>query len=258
MRLWFVILVSTSTLTAVWAAEPDARDIMLRSDKVHRVPYERLRSQMVLQDKNGDPRERSLETWSTNDDRVGDKTRIRFLSPADVRGTGLLSVEVPGADEEQWLYLPAFKKTRRLGQSELSDRFVGTDLTYEDLKRRQVDDYQHKLIAVEPLDGHDCWVIESVPVAPSVVKETAYGKTQQWVRQDNLFVIRLRFFDKKLEPLKQIDLARLVAVTKTAWRADQLTVVDLKRKHRTVVTVQEREVKDVAPDVFSPRLLEAE
>ena len=170
----------------------------------------------------------------------------------------MLSLEVPGGDEEQWLYLPAFKKTRRIGQSELGERFVGTDFFYEDMKRRQVDEYQHTILGSEALDGHDCWQVESIATAPLVVKETPYGKTHQWLRKDTLAIVRLRFFDKKLAPLKQVDFSKLVAVSKTAWRADLVTVVDLKRKHRTVVTVTEREVKDTAPDVFTPRQLEAE
>jgi hypothetical protein len=175
-----------------------------------------------------------------------------------VKGTGLLSVEQPGSDEEQWLYLPAFKKTRRVGQSELGDRFVGTDFFYEDLKRRKVGDYAHTLLEGSAVDGQDCFVVESVPTAPAVVKETPYGKSQTWLRKDTLAPVRVRLFDRKLEPLKQLDFTQLVAVSKTAWRANTVTVVDLKRKHRTVVTISEREVKPTADDVFTVRQLESE
>lgn len=253
MRYALFLVLSAAPSLAETAAE-----LMQRSEDLHRVRFERLKSHMVLQEKGGDSRERSLETWAESDARSGDKTRIRFESPADVRGTGLLSVEKTGAEEEQWLYLPAFKKTRRVGSGELGDRFVGTDLFYEDLKRRKVSDFTHALLPAETLDGQECWVIESVPTAPALVRETPYGKSQTWLRKDTLMAVRGRYFDKKLEPLKQIDFAKVVKVDKTAWRANQMTVVDLKRKHRTIVTVIEREVKDTPLDTFTTRHLEAE
>lgn len=240
-------------------AEDSPRDIMDKSDRLHRVAFEHTRSKMVLQEKDGPPRERTLESWTVADDKGGDKTRVKFHSPADVQGTGLLSLEnTQGGEDEQWLYLPAFKKTRRVGQSELGDRFVGTDIFYEDMKRRHVDDYAYKALPSEVVDGQDCWLIEATPSAPKVVKESPYGKSLTWVRKDNFFVVRARLFDKKLEPLKQLDATRLKQIAKTAWRADLVTIVDVKRKHRTVVTILEREVKPTADDVFTKRHLEAE
>lgn len=232
---------------------------MRESDARHRVPFEYSRSRMILQEKDGPAREREVESWNSADDKRGDKMRIRFLAPAEVRGTGLLSLEnTSGGDDEQWLYLPAFKKTRRVGQAELGDRFVGTDIFYEDLKRRRVDDYAYTLVGSETVGGQDCWVIESKPSAPKVVKESPYGRTQVWLRKDILFSVRVRFFDRRNEPLKQLETTRLVAISKQAWRADETTVVDLKRKHRTVLSIIQRDTKAPAEDVFSRRLLESE
>lgn len=241
------------------SAAEDARAIVDAADERHRLPAERTRSRMTLQEKDGPARERVMESWSLTDKKTGDRLRIKFHSPADVQGTGLLSLEnVSGGDDEQWLYLPAFKKTRRVAQSELGDRFMGTDLFYEDMKRRHTDDYTHKLLPEEKVEGQDCWVIESTPSAPKVVKESPYGRSMTWVRKDNYFIVRVRLFDKKLEPLKQIDVTGLKKVSGTAWRADQTTVVDVKRKHRTLITVLEREAKALSPDVFTRRELESE
>lgn len=245
--------------TPVLAAD-NAREIADTADKRHRVAYEHTHARMTLQEKDGASRERTLESWYANDEKNGDKLKIRFQTPADVQGTGLLSLEVVGAesDDEQWLYLPAFKKTRRIAQAELGDRFVGTDFFYEDMKRRRLDDYTYTLLPAESIEGQECWVIEAIPSAPKVVKQSPYGKTMLWVRKDNYFVVRARVFDKKLAPLKQIDSSGLKQVNKLAWRADQTTVVDVTRKHRTVMTVIDREVKTTADDVFTRRLLESE
>jgi hypothetical protein len=241
------------------AADVDPADLMRQSEARHRVAFEYTKARMVLQEKDGPKREREVESWSAASDKKGDRVRIRFLAPPEVRGTGLLSLEsVAGGDDEQWLYLPAFKKTRRVGQSELGDRFVGTDVFYEDLKRRRIDDYAYTLIGSETLGGQECWVIESRPSAPKVVKESPYARTRLWVRKDNLFGVRVRFFDRQNEPLKQLDATSLVPIGQQAWRADETTIIDLKRRHRTVMSVVQRNTKAPADDAFSRRMLESE
>lgn len=250
-------IVGVLALACVAVAGEGPTEIMRRSEALHRLPFEHTKSRMVLQEKDGPARERVLETWL--DDRPsGGRMRVRFGAPADVAGTGVLSLENPGGSDEQWLYLPAFKKTRRLGDSDLGDRFVGTDFFYEDMKSRNVDDYSYTMLPAEKLDGADCWVIEGVPAGAKMIKESPYGKTIMWLRKDTLATVRVRFFDRKGQPLKQLELQKLKAVSKTAWRADETTMVDVRRKHRTNVVVLSRETTEIPDDQFSRRALESE
>ena len=180
-------------------AAQTAREVADLADKRHRVPYEHTHARMTLQEKDGVSRERTVEGWYANDDKNGDKLKIRFQTPADVQGTGLLSIEVLSAgesDDEQWLYLPSFKKTRRIAQAELGDRFVGTDLFYEDMKRRRLDDYTYTFLPEESVEGQPCFVIEALPSSPKVIKQSPYGRTMLWARKDNFFIVRVRVFDK--------------------------------------------------------------
>ncbi len=242
------------------AAEPDALSLMRESDQRHRIKEELISSSMVLQDSDGSERRRQLEFAFVQDDKAGDKTRVRFLGPAEIKGTALLSLEDGrGKSTEQWLYLPSFRKTRRIGASELGDRFVDSDIFYEDLKRRRVDDYQYKLLRTEKLADQDCFVIEAVPKDPTVAKETPYGRSQFWLRKDNLFIVKARFFDRDLKPLKETEATNLKQVTGQAWRAEQLTLVDVRRKHRTVLLVQSRKVNGgIGADAFSMHTLGAD
>lgn len=250
------LLLLTSFLALPAGAE-DPAVLMRRSEKLHNLPFEHTRSKMVLQEKGGAPRERVVETWV--DDRPSSgRVRVRFNAPADVSGTGVLSLEKPSADDEQWLYLPAFKKTRRLGSAELGDRFVGTDFFYEDMKSRSVDDYAYVQLADEVIEGQACHVIDATPRADEVVRESPYGKTTLWLRKDNLAVVRIRYFDRQLQPLKQFEARKLKAVSKTAWRADATSMLDVRRQHRTNVEVLERETNPLSDDQFSRRALESE
>lgn len=249
---FLLFMLCVAGATGAQAEEPDALALMRKSDKLHRVKEERIKLEMVLEPKGGQKKRRFTEQYAFQDPaEKGDKIWIRFEAPGDVKGTTLLTHERKDVDDDQWLYLPAFKKTRRVGASELGDRFAGTDLFYEDLKRRVVDDYSYTLKGSEKLGGVDHWLIESLPKAANVKKDSPYGKTNIWLRKDNLFPTKLQHFDRKMKPLKQLIAADLVKVTDTAWRFNRSEIVDIQRNHRTVVRITAREVNGgIPPAVF--------
>jgi hypothetical protein len=237
-------------------AAPDAQDLMRKSDALHRLPAERLTATMVLQSEQGEQRSLSLELTKTHTDSEGDKTKVRFTSPAEIKDTALLSITPPGQDGEQWLYLPAFRKTRRVGGGELGDRFAGSDMFYEDLKNRAVDDFKYAYVKTEAVKGFDCHVLEGVPARPEVAKDSPYGKKQIWLRADILLPVRLRMFDRQLKPIKELTYENIKQIGPKAYEADTLTVVDVQRKHRTLVTVNERQTQPkLSPDTFSQHTL---
>lgn len=240
------------------AAKPDALRLMKDSDKRHRLSSEKTEAKMILQKQGGEAQARQLSTWTVLDDDKGDKMRVRFSAPANIKGTALLTLEDPSnKNDEQWLYLPAFNKTRRVGQAELGDRFVGSDIFYEDLQQREIEDYSYKILGSEKIDGHDCWVIESTPSKAKVVKESPYGKSHIFMRKDNLFVPMVRFFDKRMRPLKELHSEDAKAVTDKAWRADKTTIFDAQRKHRTVLLIESRQVNpEIAESLFSKHTMD--
>src|SRR5437660_8252062 len=118
---------------------------------------------MILVNAKGDRSERSLELRTLEGPDAGDKTLLIFKDPPDVRGTTLLTHENRGGDDDQWLYLPALRRSRRIGSSNKSNSFVGSELAYEDLAPNEVTKQQYKYLREETLDGVRVWVIESAP-----------------------------------------------------------------------------------------------
>jgi hypothetical protein len=254
VRGLFVVLLSCLPFTAL---AQDAQELMRQSDVRHRVPTEREKATMVLQPEKGEQRSLKFETVYSRDNSAGDRMKLRFSAPADINGTALINVgRKKEGDDEQWLYLPSFKKTRRLGNAELGDRFVNSDVFYEDLKQRKVDDFKYTLLRSEKLKDQECYVLEGVPANPAVAKDTPYGKVQVWLRKDVLVMVKQRFFDKNLKPWKEAEYGNLKAVTKEAWRPWLISLVDVQRKHRTVMTVEDRQVGfPLAADAFSQHKL---
>jgi hypothetical protein len=238
-----------------------ATDLVRDSEKRHRIPAEKTVVSLVLQDKDGGKKTMSYTMLGVQAD-AGDRLMIRFAEPADIRATALLSVDDADDDpnsrrSEQWLYLPAFKRTRQIGAAALGDRFVGTDLFFEDLRRRHVDDYTYKLLGSEEIDGQACHVIEATPARASLKKESPYGKSQLWLRKDNLALVKARYFDRSLQPLKEIVASDLVSVGGKAWRPGKIEIVDIQRKHRTTLFVKSRDLASITPETFSRHNLAA-
>jgi hypothetical protein len=258
-RVTLVTLACTLLVpSTVKADKPDKAAALVRdSDKRHRVPAEKTVVSLVLQSKDGDKKTMSYTAMGVQAES-GDRLMIRFIEPADVRATTLLSVEDPESRKtDQWLYLPAFKRTRQIGAAALGDRFVGTDLFFEDLRRRYVDDYTYKLLGSEDVDGKPCHVIEGAPSRESLKQESPYGKSQLWLRKDNLALVKARHFDRELRPLKEIVASDLVAIGGKAWRPGKVEIVDIQRKHKTTIFVKSRDLGAISKETFSRHNLEA-
>ena len=103
-----------------------------------------------------------------------------------------------GKDNDQWLYLPALRKTRRISAAHRGDYFLGTDMTYEDINpgnKLSVEDYDYKYLKSEMVDGHQSYVIEGIPVDDKTAKELGYSKAQAWVDIENAMIRKAEYWD---------------------------------------------------------------
>ena len=127
---------------------------------------------MTLRNKRGQESKRELEirTLEVKDD--GDKSMTVFYTPRDVRGTALLTFSHGVDPDEQWLYLPALRRVKRIASNNQSGPFMGSEFAYEDLASQEVDKYKYKYLKDEKLDGVDCFVMEQYPVR----KDSGYTK----------------------------------------------------------------------------------
>jgi outer membrane lipoprotein-sorting protein len=100
-------------------------------------------------------------------DRIGShgnsKTILRFTVPAEVKGVALLVVNHPNRASDQWMWTPGIERDRRIALQDRSQRFFGTDFSFEDMEERDVDQFDYTLAGEEDVEGVACWKIESVP-----------------------------------------------------------------------------------------------
>lgn len=184
------------------------------------------------------------------------RTIIIYRSPKNVKGTGFLTFDYADAqqDDDQWLYLPAMRKVRRISASDRGDYFLGTDFTYEDIKletRVSIVDYTRKTIGEDVVDEHHCLLVEVTPVNETVAKELGYSKGEVCVDDTIWIVRRSRVWDIQGNPLKTI-YNRDIKQVQGIWTVHRMLVENHKTGHQTVFTFSNVDYKTPVDDgVFS-------
>lgn len=202
---------------------------------------------MLLVDKRGKERSRKLVT-AVKDYGNLNKSYIRFTSPAEIDGTSFLTWENEDRDDDQFLYLPALRRVRRIVSNQKKNRFVNTDYTYEDMERRKVDEDIHRIYGDETYNNYDCWVLESIPKDQH---NSQYGKRLSWVVKDIFIPIKTEYYDKKGRLTKRF-LANNLKKINEIWTVLESEMNDLERKHRTMMKISEiRYNSGVADRVFT-------
>lgn len=183
---------------------------------------------------------------------------FRFLAPADVEGTGFLSIENPTREDDRWLFLPVLGKSRRISSNEKSDRFMGSDFTYEDLERINLSDFDYELTGEEMVDGSACHVIKCTPNNPKTVKESGYSQRIYYILKDNFQYKKLEFYNKKNQMTKSLIANDIKAIAgKNTYRTYNLEMTDLKSKHKSVIQFSDFKIDSgIQEDIFTVRNLE--
>jgi uncharacterized protein len=190
---------------------------------------------MELTDRRGKTRSRETLNYRKY---FGDEKRtvIFFLAPANVRDTAFLSWDYadPEQDDDQWLYLPALRKVRRVSAADRGDYFMGTDFTYEDIKldgKLSAADYDYRTLQDA---GQDTGAIklEALPRTPEIVEELGYSKTVATMDPANGMVMEVEFWDTKGRPLKHL-VASDISQVDGIWTRHRLDMENLQTGHRT-------------------------
>ncbi len=208
---------------------------------------------MELTDKRGKTRVR--ETIALRK-YFGEERRliIFYETPTSVKGTAFLTYDYPEAevDDDQWLYLPALRKTRRISASNRGDYFLGTDLTYEDIKletKISREDYNYKTIGMEKVDNHDCYVIEATPKSEAIAKELGYSKGKFWVDVKIWMMRKSESWDiagNRLKTVKVSDVREIQGI----WTLHRIDAENHKTKHKTVFRFEDIDYNTTLSDDY--------
>jgi hypothetical protein len=211
---------------------------------------------MTLTEKGRSPRVRKMITYRKDDKASEVGTLIRFTEPADIEGTGLLTIDLADGDSNQWIYLPAMERVRRIDSNRKGGRFVNSDYYYEDLRDRKVNMDTHRIIGRENIGSVACEILESIPVKPG---NSVYTRRISWIDTTTLLPLRIDFFEKREDqPSKRLLVTKREKI-QAYWTAMDSTLTDLGNEHQTRLTVEKIIYDRRLPTrLFSTQLLEDE
>jgi hypothetical protein len=238
-------LVPLAVLLAAPAAAQTAMEIMKESARRHQTKTEQSRVKVTLVDKSGKENHREIEVLSARDQAGLAKVRIKFVSPALIRNTGLLTWEQAGdKDDDQFLFLPASAQSTRIASSRKNGSFMQTDLAYEDLRPENLDSHTYNLLREEDLGGQKCWVIEALPSTDKEKLESGYAKRVFWVRKDIYLTVQTEYYNKVDKLFKRGTVTDVTKVGGDAWRVKSVRVENLDKKTATVMTTLEEKINE--------------
>jgi outer membrane lipoprotein-sorting protein len=179
--------------------------------------------QMILMNKRGQKSERHIrvKTLEVKDD--GDKSLIIFDTPRDVKGTAFLNFTHKVGDDDQWLYLPALKRVKRISSRNKSGSFMGSEFSYEDVSSQEVEKYTYKWLRDETCANQECYVIERYPVNKN---NSGYTKQIAWIDKTEYRVWKVEYFDRKKSHIKTLTNTDYQKYLDKHWRPNQMYMVN--------------------------------
>ncbi|MDJ0832733.1 MAG: outer membrane lipoprotein-sorting protein [Gammaproteobacteria bacterium] len=177
---------------------------------------------MTLKNKKGQTSSRQIRIRTLEVQGDGDKSLSIFDEPADVKGTAMLTYSHGLEPDDQWLYLPAIKRVKRISSRNKSGPFMGSEFAFEDLGSQEVEKYTYKWLRDEPCGEFECYLIERVPA----YKFSGYKRQLVWMDKEAYRLMRVEYFDRKNEPLKTLVATDYQQYLDRYWRAGKMEMTN--------------------------------
>ena len=177
---------------------------------------------MELKNKQGQTSIREVRVKTLEVEGDGDKGLSIFDTPADIKGTASLTYSHALKPDQQWLYLPALKRVKRISSKNKSGPFMGSEFAYEDISSQEIEKYTYKYIKDETINGIDCFVVERYPA----YKHSGYTRQVAWVNKEEYRPEKIDFYDRKNTLLKTLNYTDYQKYLNQFWRADAMHMVN--------------------------------
>ncbi len=178
--------------------------------------------EMILRNRAGKESRRRITNRQYEVDGDGDKSLSLFREPRDVAGTAMLTFAHGLEPDDQWLYLPAIKRVKRISTRNKSGPFMGSEIAYEDIGSPEVEKYSYRYLGDEPCGQYECYKLERYPQ----YKGSGYTRHISWVDKAEYRLIRIEFYDRKDALLKTMDFIGYNEYPGGYWRADRFEVTN--------------------------------
>jgi outer membrane lipoprotein-sorting protein len=178
---------------------------------------------MVLKNRHGQESIRMIRIKTLEVEDDGDMSLSIFDNPRDVKGTAFLTHSHKIGDDDQWLYLPALKRVKRISSRNKSGSFMGSEFSYEDIASQEVEKYTYRWLRDEIYDGRDCFVSERYPVDK---KYSGYSRMVSWMDKEEYRPLKMEYYDRKNALLKTLTITDYNQYLGRFWRAGEMHMIN--------------------------------
>jgi len=214
---------------------PDALTVMNKSREMSLTGSMSATVNLSITEKNGSQRLRSISMTTKSFPEGVEKRFIKFLEPADVRGTAMLIIDNQNTQDEMWIYLPALKKTRRIVSSEKGKSFMSSEFSNADMSSPALSDFKNRHL--EGSSAEKQWIIESIPVDEDKADEYAYSKKISYINPANYQVLKMDFYNFDNELFKTIEIKSVYPVAGGKFIVKDMTALNVISGRRSEITM---------------------
>ncbi|MBL4846793.1 MAG: outer membrane lipoprotein-sorting protein [Planctomycetes bacterium] len=246
-------LVLLCLTTQATAQGLNGEQIVRKVEEVNTAKDEKSTVELVLITKDKRRQKRSMETLFLKGEGEDDKSKLKFLTPENVRGLSLLTHEASGRSDDQWVYLPAFKKVKKIASSKRTNRFAQTDFTYEDLRTEDFSAFTYKKVQDKKVGDRAVFVVEATP---KTLGTTGYSKRYIAVDKERWATLEIVYYDKKDRKQKTLTNMKFTQFGKY-WRPGLSKMQDHLRGSTTAMKFTARKLnKGMPTTLFTVKSLE--
>lgn len=217
-------------------------------------------STLTIIDQKGNKRVRKLAMISKmyEGGKIEKKT-MKFLAPADVKGSGMLTFDYDLKDDDMWLYLPSLRKTRRIVSSEKSKSFMGSEFSYSDMTSFNINDFTYEIKGEETIDGEECWEIVNMPKNEKIEDEYGFTKKISYISKNDYLPRQILYYNFDQELYKKVEIldVRKIDEKNNKYKAFKLLVSNIENGRKSELIVEKAEIKsEINDEYFTSRFLE--
>jgi hypothetical protein len=215
------------------AQQPDASQIMVKSRDQSITGSLNATVVLTITEKGGSTRNRTISMMTKSYADGLEKRIIRFIEPADVRGTSMLVVDNRSSADEMWIYLPALKKTRRIVTSEKGKSFMSSEFSNADMSSPAISDFTHKHLEKSGINNQ--WIIESIPVNEDKADEYGFSKKISYISIDKNQVLKMEFYNFDNELFKVIEIKSIFPLSDGKYMVKDMVASNLNTNRKSEI-----------------------
>lgn len=252
--LW--IFLSLLFVVTAWAETAEERGLEIAREMERRdLGWDRVSAdlRMILSDRQGETSERQIRFFGREGTEDGDQSLLVFDSPLDVKDTQFLSLSHKQGDDDQWLYLPALKRVKRISAANKGGAFMGSEFSYEDMGAPELEKYNYKYLRDEPYQTRESFVLERYPKD----EHSLYSRQVAWIDKELYIPWKVEYYNRRGEHLKTLSYRKYKKYLDKFWRPGEMEMVNHRSGKITRLLWANYRFRDpaIGEDMFTPQRL---